>query len=316
MLNYSTLITTVAHQGDEGMSIIDNVVAFLLTWGEETGRTATQGTDQIIPHCTRRSFQLIHSSLVKLKNLLTELGEEDLINQILFSALTTLIVENFFSLMRQQDSMPIQLEYGIRRAACIRELGKRMHNGLFHYFTGPKSYYPNKVLNTPPPISQAIIDAVQGDLQNLSLADKKTLRDFAISFGRSVRQHTVRDKSKEETGQLPYPISFSLQQRQDSSYDVLTEDLAACHANSSSYSQDNPVIQCDILFKQNETIAVKHGRKKGEWGFFFAILMKDLLIKKECNDSIDFVEDYMKITWLDNCETGDKYTFKESFSDC
>ena len=61
-----------------------------------------------------------------------------------------------------------------------------MHNGLFHYFTGPRSYYPNKVLNTPLPISQAIIDAVQGDLQNLSLADEKTLRDFAISFGRSI----------------------------------------------------------------------------------------------------------------------------------
>ncbi|XP_078381382.1 uncharacterized protein LOC144664135 [Oculina patagonica] len=49
---------------DQGISIIDNVVAFLLTWGEETrertGRTATQGPDQIIPHCTRRSFQLIH----------------------------------------------------------------------------------------------------------------------------------------------------------------------------------------------------------------------------------------------------------------
>lgn len=130
-----------------------------------------------------------------------------------------------------------------------------------HYFTGPKSFYPNKVLNTPPPISQAIIDAVQGDLQNLSLADKKTLRDFAISFGRSVRQHTVRDKSKEETGQLPYPISFSLQQRQDSSYDVITEELAGGH------SQDNPVIQCGILFKQNETIALKHGRKKRNGDF-------------------------------------------------
>ena len=46
------------------------------------------------------------------------------------------------------------------------------------------------------------------------------------------------------------------------------------------------------------------------------ILTKDLLIKKECNDGIDFVEDYMKITWLHNCETRDKYTFKESFSDC
>ena len=305
---------------DQGISIIDNVVAFLLTWGEETrertGRTATQGPDQIIPHCTRRSFQLIHSSLVKLKNLLTELGEEDLVNQILFSALTTLIVENFFSLMRQQDSMPTQLEYGIRRAACIRELEKRMHSGHFQYFTGPKSYYPNKVLNTPPPIPQAIVDAVQSDLQNLSLEEKKTLREFAISFGRSVRQHTVRDKSKEETGQLPYPISFSLQQRQDSSCDVLTEDLAAGHANSSSYSQDNRVIQCDILFKQNETIAVKHGRKKEEWGFFLAVLMKDLLIKKGSNDGIDFVDDCMSITWLDNCETGDKYTFKESYSDC
>ena len=43
--------------------------------------------------------------------------------------------------------------------------------------------------------------------------------------------------------------------------------------------------------------------------------MKDLLIKKECIDGIDFVEDYMKITWLDNCETGVKYTFKKSFSD-
>ncbi|KAL9954086.1 hypothetical protein ACROYT_G041580 [Oculina patagonica] len=97
-------------------------------------------------------------------------------------------------------------------------------------------------------------------------------------------------------------------------YAILTEDLAAGHANSSSYSQDNRVIQCDILFKQNETIAVKHGRKKEEWGFFLAVLMKDLLIKKGSNDGIDFVDDCMSITWLDNCETGDKYTIKES--DC
>ena len=44
--------------------------------------------------------------------------------------------------------------------------------------------------------------------------------------------------------------------------------------------------------------------------------MKDLLIKKGSNDGIDFVDDCMSITWLDNCETGDKYTFKESYSDC
>ncbi|KAL9961450.1 hypothetical protein ACROYT_G030391 [Oculina patagonica] len=48
---------------DQGISIIDNVVAFLLTRGEETrertGRTATQGPDQIIPHCTRRQYKVI-----------------------------------------------------------------------------------------------------------------------------------------------------------------------------------------------------------------------------------------------------------------
>ena len=211
--------------------------------------------------------------------------------------------------------MPTQLEYGIRRAACIRELGKRMHNGLSHYFTGPKSYYPNKVLNTPPPISQAIIDAVPGDLKNLSLADEKTLRDFPISFGRSVRQHTVRDKSKEVN--RPATISYhslcsSAKIRVMMSSQKSWPQVMLIRQAIPSY----PVIQCDILFKRNETTAVKHGRKKKEWGFFLAVLIKDLLIKKECNDGIDFVEDYMKITWLDNCETGDKYAFKESLSDC
>ena len=74
--------------------------------------------------------------------------------------------------------MPTQLEYGIRRAACISELGKRMHNGLSHYFTGPKSYYPNKVLNTPPLISQAIIVAVPGDLKNYLLQMRKLCVTF------------------------------------------------------------------------------------------------------------------------------------------
>lgn len=61
---------------------------------------------------------------------------------------------------------------------------------------------------------------------------------------------------------------------------------------------------------------MKYGRKKEEWGFFFVVFMKDLLVKKECNDGIDFVEDYMKIIWFDNCEMGDKYIFKELFLDC
>ena len=86
---------------NQGMSIIDNVVAFLLTWGEETrertGRTATQHTDQIILHCTRRSFQLIHSGLVKLKNLHRELGKKTLSTRFYFP-LPPLLSSRIFSL--------------------------------------------------------------------------------------------------------------------------------------------------------------------------------------------------------------------------
>ena len=65
---------------------------------------------------------LMHESLVHLENMLTELRATDLLSQIRLRAMVTLMVENLFSLMRKDDPMPRQLEYGIRRASCVREL--------------------------------------------------------------------------------------------------------------------------------------------------------------------------------------------------
>ena len=45
-------------------------------------------------------------------------------------------------------------------------------------------------------------------MEILSLNDKQQLRAFATTFGKSTRQHTVPDKSREDTGHLPYQISF------------------------------------------------------------------------------------------------------------
>ena len=50
------------------------------------------------------------------------------------------------------------------------------------------------------------------------------VKEFGVSLGKSVRQHTVRDKSKEDTGHLPHPVSFSLQQSEPVS-NVLTSTL-------------------------------------------------------------------------------------------
>ena len=125
----------------EAMSILDKLVEFLMAWGKQTrqrtSRTSTQGPDQVLSYATRRSIEMMHGSLTRLENFLSEVGAEDLLTQIRLSALVTLMVENFFSLMRLGDPMPTQLEYGIRRTACVRELEKRMYSGHFHYFTGP-----------------------------------------------------------------------------------------------------------------------------------------------------------------------------------
>ena len=119
--------------------------------------------------------------------------------------------------------MPTQLEYGIRRTACVRELEKRMYSGHSHHFTGPKSYYPDKVMNSSPP-PKPLISLIEEGMEKLTLDDVKELTEFAVSFGKSVRQHTVRDKSEEDTGHLPYPVSFSLQQREPGS-NFLTSTL-------------------------------------------------------------------------------------------
>ena len=92
------------------------------------------------------------------------------------------------------------------RASCVRELMKRMYRG--HYFTGPKSYYPNKVMDSSPP-PKLPVTLIEEGMARMTLEETREMNDFATSLGRSVRQHSVRDKSKEDTGHLPYAVSFS-----------------------------------------------------------------------------------------------------------
>ena len=88
--------------------------------------------------------------------------------------------------MRKDDLMPMQLEYGIRQASCVRELQKKMYRGQFHYYTGPKSYNPDKVIDTSPPPNLQV-QHLKIALQELSLDDKQQLRKFANTFKKSTR---------------------------------------------------------------------------------------------------------------------------------
>ena len=130
----------------ESFAIVDKLVEFLITWGmqtkERTGRVSTRGPDHIIPYCTRNSFLMMHETLVKPENLSNELGASDLLSQVRLTAMVTLRVENFFSLMRKDDPMPTQFEYGARRATCVRELQTRKYRGSRPLLHGPKRLLP------------------------------------------------------------------------------------------------------------------------------------------------------------------------------
>ena len=60
---------------------------------------------------------MMQESLVRLQNLLTELRALHSLSKVILSSLVTLTIEYFFSLMRENDPMPTQLEYGTRRAS-------------------------------------------------------------------------------------------------------------------------------------------------------------------------------------------------------
>lgn len=76
----------------EAMSILDKLVEFLMAWGEQTrqrtSRTSTQGPDQVLSYATRRSIEMMHGSLTRLENFLSEMGAEDLLTQIRLSAIS------------------------------------------------------------------------------------------------------------------------------------------------------------------------------------------------------------------------------------
>ena len=149
----------------------------------------------------------------------------------------------------------------------------------------------------------------------MTLEETGEMRDFATSLRRSVRHHSVREKSKEDTGHLPYAITFSFQEREPSSK---IETTALMEGQNDALQQERELpslLQCEVYFKSKEVIAVKHNRRREQWGFFLALLLKDLLVKERRGNELVFTDNVMHILWLDNSDTGDKFIFSEAYRD-
>ena len=72
-----------------------------------------------------------------------KLGASDLLSQVHLRAMVTLMVENIFSLMRKDDLMPTQLEYGTRRLSYLCERTPEAYvQGSLPLLHGPKKLLP------------------------------------------------------------------------------------------------------------------------------------------------------------------------------
>ena len=117
--------------------------------------------------------------------------------------------------------------------------------------------------SSPPPTPPVTL--IEEGIARMTLEETRESRDFATSPGRSVKQHSVRDKGKDDTGHLPYAISFSLQEREPSSN---VETAALMEGQNDAQQQDrelpfNPLLlQCEVYLTSEELIAVKHNRSR------------------------------------------------------
>ena len=58
-------------------------------------------------------------------------------------------------------------------------------------------------------------------------------------------------------------------------------------------------------------IAVRQNRRREQWVFFLALLLKDLLVKDKNRNELVFTENVMQILWLYNSDTASKFVVSE-----
>ena len=97
-------------------------------------------------------------------------------------------------------------------------------------------------------------------MERLTSEDKRQPREVSSTFG-------ARDKSKEETGCLPYAVSLDLQRRDPGSTVQHTSFLGE---SASSEATDNPLtvqLQYEVLFVTRDVVAVKQARRREQFSF-------------------------------------------------
>ena len=63
--------------------------------------------------------------------------------------------------------------------------------------------------------------------------------------------------------------------------------------------------QYEVLFSTQEMLAVKYARRREQFNFFLAVLLKDQLASRRTGIELEFAEDKVDLLWLDSNNSED-----------
>ena len=293
---------------DDSMKHIQAVAEFFSGHEQEaferTAKQNTNGQDMTIFRAMRQLFRIVLDSLTGFSNTLTETGQDHLLNEICFESMTTLDVECFFKGMRADHDMPTVTGYPYRRARCVEDNMPRIYQGNFSYFTGPNSYYPEKIIKRDPPNitsrpnKQSCTSEGMGDKEE-DIRLENTMRDFVREYGRGVRQENVRSKTKKLTGTLPYALSM---RPAEITAPLEAEDdhvSAAFQIVDTNHATGGRNVRIKIIYRKEDFIAVRHNQRREISPYWLAVLLEDVEVH---SDVETFIRNSVKFQWLNQTD--------------
>ncbi|CAH3181803.1 unnamed protein product, partial [Porites lobata] len=162
------------------LCVYRNTVFVCDTALERTGKRNTNGPDMTIP-ASMHPTVLPHSARIADQPYQHANGD--------WAYMTTLGVECYFKGMRADHDMPTVANYAYRKARCVEDDMLRIYQKNFSYFTGPNSYYPEKIIKGERPNIKTRPNKLSAITEGTGSKEEDTrretvMREFAKEYGR------------------------------------------------------------------------------------------------------------------------------------
>ena len=194
------------HSVDEVIKALEGISQFCTSWLADIQsytqkRGVVQGQEGIISSKTIASIKMMLWSAKELKKTISYISPE-FIKHVKPSSILTLVVKHLFSKMRARNDTPTVLEFAYLFGPTIKEVLKELTDCGYHYFTGSGSHYERS--DQLPLQFEDLTIIPKPSAVTMVTKDQEILCHWRDSFGKSVRQLTVRNQStKDNVGTLP-----------------------------------------------------------------------------------------------------------------